>query len=134
MKIAKNIIKILSLAHIVFWLVLLIISVVEMCTYTGAGEEPLGLAMERGIRTALVFATGTGAVVAGMLSLSVFRFLRPGRTRFRTVELGACVLDNLLLYTSAYFVFFVNSDAGLIVLLAWLLCTIVCGVLLAVDS
>ena len=134
MKFVKSAVKVLSLIHIVLWIVLLIRGIIDASLYTGAGKEPLEYALERGSLTILVIACGIGAITAGMLALSVFRFLRPGRTKLRTITLGACIMDNVLLYLSVYFVFFINQDIAIIFPLLWLVCSILCCVLLSVDS
>ena len=137
MKVFKRIIKAISVAHIAIWLGLLILAIAEYALYTGAGEEPLGIAMETGIRGLFVVVMGVGVTSAGMLLLSVFRFCaveKNVRDRLKTVTLVACVTDNILLYLSVYFLFWVNRDYVLVFPLAWLICTIICVFLLAIDS
>ncbi len=132
--IAKKALKGISVIHVVFWIGLLLWCIIDTGSCTDTVEEPLGYFLEQGIHVVVAIATGAGAATAGMLSVSVFRFFRPGCTKLRSAVLATCVLDNILLYASVYFVFFVNRGNTIIFPCLWLICSIICGVLLFADS
>lgn len=134
MKIAKYTVKGLTLIHILLWIVFLIWGIIEACSYTDTGKSGLERAMEQGSIIVPVITAGIGAVTAGMLALSVFRFLRPGRTKLRTAALVTCIADNVLLYLTLYLVYCVNRDIAILFPFLWLICSIVCGMLLFADS
>ena len=134
MKFIKGTLKGLCIVHLLFWIGLLIWSIIEAISFTGTGKEPLETAMDQGATIVLAFACGVGAVTAGMLALSVFRFFRSERTKLRTIILCTCAANNILMYLSIYFIFFVNQDSSILFPLVWLICSAVCGVLLFADS
>ena len=133
MQITKTIIKWLSVIHIVFWVVLMIWVIADYGQITAQEEEPLGQYMAQGIAKVIAFITLLGAVSAGMLSRSLFHFLRPARKQLSVVNLIICLINVLLLYLSVYFVFFAGSDAGLPILLAWIASMLVCIVFQFID-
>ena len=132
MNLIKNILKILSVIHIFLWIAALVAVIIESISYTGIDEEPLGSALSMGIYLiGFVFAS-LGILSSGMLSLSLFQFLKLPKNSRQPLHIGtliACIVDNLLLYLSVYLLFIINKDWIWPVLLCWVVLTFVCAIL-----
>ena len=135
MRIVKNLVKVFSILHIVFWLVLLIGGVIELSLYDSTGKESFEIFLDQGFLAVLIVGSGFGAACASMLAVSIFRFFKNTTDPFKRITLAACTLSNLLIYLSAYALFVVNKDGiSLYYMAAWLISSIICLLLLAIDS
>ena len=135
MRFLRKSVKVFSVLHIVFWLVPLIRGVVELALYDSADKESFEVFLDQSFLAVLIVGSGFGAACASMLSVSIFRFFKNTTDPFKRITLAACTLSNLLIYLSAYALFVVNKDGiSLYYVAAWLISSIICLLLLAIDS
>lgn len=133
----KRVVINISAVHLFLCLAFLLVSVVLSLTYSAPGMEPLEFALSKGIYTVFVFVAVIAVVNATMLFLSLRAvFLRDEEEHKRKRKIALCCsgIATVLFYLSAVLIFVINSDAIIIVPLAWLLCEVCSGVLLICSA
>lgn len=132
----KKVLKIASLIYTSLWFISFAVSVVGKLLYKAPpGTEPLDAFLTQGVYNVLILAAAMGLFSSALLSMCLYAVFGPNVSKLSTlknVTLGFSVLTNLLFYLSVYLVFIVNRDAVLVVPIMWILCAVICLVLLIV--
>ena len=131
----KPVFKIISIAFILLWVVVIGICIVGRITYTPpANEEKFGVAFDKGIYSFFIIMSIFGMLSTVEFSLAIHRFLENTKSLPNKISLGLSILTNILLYTFIVLAFTVNSDAMLGLLTAWIVSGLICLISLLIAK
>lgn len=134
----KRVAKIVSVLHMIAWVINLLIVAVEGFTYSGTPEmEPLEIALTKGVYIVFMILASMGSINAAILFFSLRAVLRdPGVKHKKTKNVAFCfsIIATVLFYSFAILPFIIRSDIFLVLPAAWLLCELCCGVMFAVSK
>ena len=123
----RKVIKIISIVFILLWIAAIGMCIAGRITYTPpSNEEPLGVALSKGIYTIFIFISFLGALSAVAFSVAIHGFFADTKSFANKTALGLSILTNALLYTFIITMLFTNSDAILGLLAAWIISGLVC--------
>ena len=117
-----------STIHFILWLFLLLASIIEKYTFRAPEMEPLDFALSKAMYNVFIIVAAAGVMNAAILLLS----FHP-RNEKRNAARRLAVTATILFYSSAVLIFLINTDAVVIVPIAWLFCELCCGILLVLP-
>ena len=123
--------------HMILWVIILLISVVMRFTYSAPEMDPLDFELSKGVYNAFIIVASPGIINAAILFFSlraVSSVSGEKHKRQRIVAFCLSLIATILFYSSAILIFIINSDIFLVFLVAWLLCELYSGVMLAVSK
>ena len=142
----KKIAKIVSVLHMIAWVINLLLLVVKTFTYSGTPEmEPLEIAFTIWGYIDLTIIAFIGCINAAILFFSLRAVLRdPGVKHKKTKKVAFCfsIIATVLVYSAVIMLSINKPDSFLFyksyVILAlppaWLLCELCCGIMFAVSK
>ena len=133
----KRVLTVASVVHLIFWIIVMLVSVVQRFTYRAPEKEPLDFFLSRGVYNVFILVAAVGIVNATVLFFSlraVSRCPNGEHRRKRSAALWLSVAATVLFYLSAVLIFLVRSDAVVVVPIVWLLCELCCSVLLLIPQ
>lgn len=133
----KRIFMILSMVHLILWIVFLLASLTAKFTYHAPNTDPLDFALSKGVYNAFIMVTAAGIVNAVILFFSLRGVLLHPKTENRKKQIAAfyvSVLATILFYSSAAMIFLVNTDIIVILPIVWFVCVLCCSILLVFSA
>ena len=129
----KRLFVILSIVHVIWWIVFLLISIFAKFTYQAPNADPLDFALSKEMYNVFILAALAGIVNAVVLHVSLDDFFLDSKAenkRKRITAFCVALLTTVLFYLALVMFFLVNTDVVLIMPIIWFVCLLFCIVLL----